>query len=145
MKKLILVSALAMAAVGAHAAGTVGQAFNVTASLTSVCQTDNATPAAVAFGAYTAFGSAATPAPTSTISFKCTRGLTTPTATLSSGSGTIGGLAYTLAVAAGTKVAATGNNPDVYSYVVTGTMASGQAGDAAASTAAVSHTLTIAY
>ncbi|MEP6789969.1 MAG: spore coat protein U domain-containing protein [Ramlibacter sp.] len=155
MKKLILVAALGLTALSMSAqAATVAQTFNVTATLTAQCVTNNATPSDVNFGAYTAFGSAATPAPTTAIAFRCTKGYAaTPTASLGVGgtSGTIAGLAYTLAAGAGVKTAGasgaagTVGTYDVYTYTITGAMAAGQAGDSAASTAPVVHTLTITY
>ena len=153
MKKLILVAALGLAAMSSQAA-TVAQSFNVTASLTAQCASNNAAPSDVNFGTYTAFGSAATAAPTSAITFRCTKGFAaTPTASLGVGgtSGTIAGLAYTLAIGAGVKTAGasgaagTSGTYDVYSYTITGSMASGQAGDSSAATAPVVHTLTITY
>ncbi len=127
-------------------AATVGQAFNVTATLVSVCASNNTTPTDVNFGAYTAFGTAATPAPTTTISFKCTRGATAPSAaSLNSTTGSIKGVNYSLAVGAVSAAPGTAGNPDIYSYVITGTMAAGQAGDVNGTAGPVVHTLTITY
>jgi hypothetical protein len=155
MKKLILVAALGLSAITMSTqAATVAQAFNVSATLTAQCVSNNSAPSDVNFGAYTAFGAAATPAPTSAITFRCTKGYAaTPTASLGAGgtSGTIAGLAYTLGVGAGVKTAGasgaagTVGTYDVYSYTITGAMAAGQAGDSSASTTPVVHTLTITY
>ena len=149
MNKLSLLSSAVLFAlsisVSAQAA-TVGQAFNVSATLTTACASNNVTPAAVDFGAYTSFGSAAIPAPTSTISFKCTRNSAGPlSVALSAAAGTIKGLAYTLAVGAVTAAPGAAGSPDVYSYVVTGAMAAGQAGDTLAAGGPIVHTLTVTY
>lgn len=135
-------------------AGSVGQAFNVTATLTTACASNNTAPSALNFGAYTSFGAAQFPAPTTAIAFKCTRSAATvPTAVALTG-GTVGsvagtytilGLDYTLAVSAPAKTAGTNPAPDIYTYTVTGGMAAGQAGDTAGVASAVIHTLTITY
>ena len=157
MKKLTLVAALSLIALSMSAqaqAATVAQSFNVTASLTAQCVSNNAAPADVNFGTYTAFGTAATPAPTTAITFRCTKGYAaSPTASLGVGgtSGTICGLAYTLGIGAGVKTAGasgaagTVGTYDVYSYTITGAMAAGQAGDSSIVIAPVVHTLTITY
>ena len=153
MKKHIFALALGVLSASAFAQSTVGQAFNVTASLSSRCVSNNATPSAVDFGAYTAFGAATNTAPTTTISFRCTKNFAaSPTASLGTGgtSGSIAGLAYTLAIGSAVKTSGTGatgtsGTYDVYSYTITGTMAAGQAGDASIAAAAQVHTLTITY
>ncbi|MBI2770309.1 MAG: spore coat protein U domain-containing protein [Burkholderiales bacterium] len=155
MKKLILAAALGLTALSMSTqAATVAQSFNVTATLTAQCVSNNAAPSDVNFGAYTAFGAAATPAPTTAITFRCTKGYaSSPTASLGAGgtSGTIAGLAYTLGIGSAVKTAGasgaagTVGTYDVYSYTITGGMVAGQAGDSSASTAPVVHTLTITY
>lgn len=158
MKKFSFLSSAALIALSlsgqAQAAGTAAQTFTVTASLTTACASANTAPAAVSFGAYTSFGAATNPAPTTAITFKCTRSatavptgvaLTGGTAGSSAGTYTILGLDYTLAVGAAVKTAGTSPNPDIYSYTVTGGMASGQAGDTAGTASPVTHTLTITY
>jgi Spore Coat Protein U domain len=159
MKKLLSTAALSMLALSslltapAQATTSVGQAFNVTATLSAQCASNNTSPADVAFGTYTAFGGPAVTAPTTTISFKCTRNMPAPlSATLTGGvgstsgtTGTIAGLAYTLSLGSVVAVPGTAPAPNVYNYTITGTMAAGQAGDTSASSAAVVHTLTITY
>jgi hypothetical protein len=154
MKKLILIAALGLSAVTLSAqAATVGQSFNVTATLTTQCVSNNAAPSDVAFGTYTAFVGPATAAPTTTISFRCTRGFSaSPTASLGVGgtSGSIGGLDYTLAIGSAVKTSGSGaagttGTYDVYAYTITGAMAAGQAGDSSAAVTPVVHTLTITY
>lgn len=146
MKKLSLIAALALAGFSMSSqAATVGQTFNVTATLVSVCLTNNATPTDVNFGAYTAFGSAAIPAPTTTISFKCTRGVTPTGVALDTTTGSIKGVNYSLAIGAVTTVAGVAPAATTHSYVVTGTMAAGQPGDTAGAAGPIVHTLTITY
>lgn len=149
MNKLSLLASAVLCALSISTtaqAAIVGQAFNVTATLTTACASNNVTPAAVDFGAYTSFGSAATPAPTTTISFKCTRNSVGPlSVALNSGVGSIKGLNYTLAVGAVSAAPGAAGSPDVYSYVVTGGMVAGQAGDTAAAGGPIVHTLTVTY
>jgi len=143
----VLASAWALA-INVQAA-TVGQTFNVSTTFTPTCITNNASPTALDFGAYTAFGSAANAAPTTTISFKCSRAFAIVSVVFDTGTnlsssaagltptagGVIAGLQYTLATAAVTK-SVTGTaastsaagTADEFQYVITGTMASGQAG-----------------
>jgi hypothetical protein len=149
--RLVTVLALAgtLSSIVPVQAATVGQNFNVSTAFTPTCVTNNASPAALSFGAYTAFGTES-PTPTTTISFKCSRALTpgninfdtvSTDSTSSSGAltatagGVVAGLQYTLAVAAAAKTttgsAATASavgSADVYTYTITGAMASGQAG-----------------
>jgi Spore Coat Protein U domain len=155
MRKLLSTAALSMLALysllsAPAQAAAVGQAFNVTATLSAQCASNNTAPADVAFGTYTAFGGPAVVAPTTTISFKCTRNMAAPlNAVLTGGtggtSGTIAGLDYTLVLGSAVAVPGVAPAPNIYNYTITGTMAAGQAGDATASTAAVVHTLTITY
>ena len=149
MKKLSLLASAALIAmsvsVQAQAAGTIGQAFTVSATLVTVCQSNNTTPTAVDFGAYTSFGSATVTAPTTTISFKCTKGVVPLTAALNSSTGTIKGLNYSLAMGAISTAVGAAGAADVHSYVVTGTMAASQVGDTAGAAGPITHTLTITY
>lgn len=155
MKKLLSIVALSMLALSglltapAHAAA-VGQAFNVTATMTAQCASNNTAPAAVAFGTYTAFGGPAVVAPTTTISFKCTRNMPAPLSAVLTGgtggtAGTIAGLNYTLSLGAVAASPGAVGAPDIYNYTITGTMIAGQAGDITASATPVVHTLTITY
>lgn len=152
MKKLILcgVIAASMGITAAQAAGSATQAFTVSATVTANCQSTTAGTPNVNFGAYAAFGAPATPAPTAAMTFQCTRGLAITSATVSKPTSTVAGLLYTLAVGAGTKTAgaaataSAGATADQYSYTVTGSMASGQAGDTGAATSD-SQVLTIAF
>lgn len=148
MKKLSLLASAALIALSVSIpaqAATVGQAFNVTATLVTACLSNNATPTAVDFGAYTSFGSAAVAAPTTTISFKCTKNVAPTAVSLNSTTGSIKGLNYSLAIGAISTVAGATGAADVHSYVVTGTMAAGQVGDNTAAAGPVVHTLTITY
>ena len=143
-KQLITVAvagALSMAAASANAA-TVGQSFNVQVALTAVCLTNNAAPTAVDFGTYTAFGTASVPAPTSVVSFKCTKNVTISSVTLDGATPSVAGLTYSLGI--GADVQSSVSDYTVHSYTLTGSMAAGQAGDTAAATTQ-SRTLTIAY
>lgn len=149
MKQVALIASLALSGLLISAtaqAATVGQAFNVTATLTSVCASNNTTPSDVNFGAYTSFGAAATPAPTTTLSFKCTRNSAGPiSVALNSTTGAIKGVNYSLAIGAPVAAPGAAGAPDIYSYTITGTMAAGQAGDASAAAGPVVHTLTVTY
>lgn len=153
--KYRLVTALVFAAASAstiqvQAAATVGQAFNVTAAFTPTCVTNNASPAALSFGTYTAFGSATVPTPSTQISFKCSRTLTpgnisfdtvstdstsSSAALTATGGGVVSGLRYTLSAGAAVKTAtgtaATASaegTADVYTYTINGAMAANQPG-----------------
>jgi len=151
--KFRIVTALALAgtlsSIVQVQAVTVDQSFTVSTAFTPTCVTNNASPATLSFGAYTAFGSALIATPI-TINFQCSRALTpgninfdslAPNSSSTSGSltatgeGVVAGLRYTLAVAAADKTA-TGSvatassvgSADVYTYTITGAMESGQAG-----------------
>ncbi|MGB4117161.1 MAG: hypothetical protein WBK51_11505 [Polaromonas sp.] len=154
MKKLALATALALTGLlsaPAHAA-TTNNNFDVTVNLTSACLVNTAATA-LNFGAYTAFGSAATPAPTTSITFKCTRGLTISGVAFDTGSGAgvVAGLNYGMTVgtvsnAAGTAATASvAGTADVLTYVVTGSMLAGQAGAGAGGAATSARVLTITY
>ena len=130
---------------------TTANTFNVTANLTAQCLINTAA-SALDFGTYTAFGSASNSAPTTAISFKCSKGtaLTSVAFDTGSGSGVVMGLAYTMTVGTGVLVSGTaatatvGATADVTTYTVTGGMASGQAG-AGSGSASVLRTLTLTY
>jgi Spore Coat Protein U domain len=156
MKKLALTAALALAGLVSapvHAA-TTDNNFNVTVNLTSACLVNTAATA-LNFGAYTAFGSAATPAPTTSITFRCTRGLTISGVAFDTAgggnTGVVAGLNYgmsvgTVATAAGTAATASvTGTADVLTYVVTGSMVAGQAGAGAGGAASSARVLTITY
>lgn len=152
MKKLILVTALGLASIAtlpAHAAGTVDSTFNVKVNLAATCVINGAA-GDLDFGTYTAFGSASTPAPTTSVSFKCTNGLTPASVTLDAINTVVKGLAYTLSVGAAVVTAGsagdsvTAATQDVRTYTVTGGMAAGQAGTGSGSGSVV-RTLTVAY
>lgn len=143
---------------GALAASTVSNTFSVNVTLSSLCTATSTQN--IDFGTYTAFGSASTPSPTANLVFTCTRGLNAPTFSLdtvagfatSTAPGTVGGgsatgdgllgdvgLNYHLSIA-GTKsttgtapTTAPGSlgTPDAYTFTVTGSMPSGQAGTCA--------------
>lgn len=152
-------------------AAVVASTFNVSVALTAICTATNLTAPTLGFGSYTAFQTAANTGSVG-LTFQCTRGLTAPTfsfdttGTDRTGTGVVGygvlaGLNYSLAVTnsaittAGTAAtAASGSvgSADVRTVTVTGTMAAGQAGDCATSTAAACaatathiRTLTVTY
>lgn len=151
------IAAAAFALASGASAQTLLNSANVSVkvSLTSQCKLSSAAPTlAVDFGTYTAFGAATTPNPSMTFDVLCTRGFgTAPTITwdANSGAGVIAGLAYSLALAnsatvAGAAATATvGATADTLTFKLSGTMASGQAGDnavAGAQTATRTVTLT---
>lgn len=152
MKKLLLVASVAAAFAGVNAsAATVSNNFNVQVALTAVCTADVATTPTLDFGTYTAFGSASTPAPTTTFTYSCTRNITAPTVAFdtvngtAAGYGVLAGLNYQVTAAApsktttGTAASATAGgvgSADVWSVAITGAMAAGQAGDCGGGTAA---------
>jgi hypothetical protein len=166
MKKhsLIAVAALSLFAAQAHA-GAATSNFNVNVTLTTLCQVKTASTG-LDF-AYTAFqGSASTATPTAVV-FECTRGFTNPPTVVLDSSGTdatsgsagqgvsgaghVRGLQYTIAVAAGSKTTtgtaastASIGSADEYTFAITGSMASGQAGDSSKAATQV-RTLTLAY
>lgn len=162
MKKTALAAALALISASSFA-GSATSNFDVSVTLTSKCQVKTASTG-MAF-TYTAFQTGAATANTSVV-FECTRGFGTPptvvldTATDASsaaagqgttGAGVVGGLQYTLTVAAGSK-STTGSaattssigSADEYTYSISGSMAAGQAGDSSKATTQT-RTLTLAY
>ena len=153
MKKVLMICGLVAAAFGAsvvNAATAIGN-FDVTATVNSTCLADNGTGTpTIAFGAIDSFGTTAIANKTADLKFKCTRGLPITSVTLSTTASTVAGLAYGLSVGTGVKVdgaaatGGTGATADTYTYTVTGTMASGQAGDKNAATTD-SQTLTIGF
>lgn len=155
MKKplpLLTFAVFALSGLGNSAqAVTTANTFNVTANLTAQCLVSTAA-SALDFGTYTAFGSASNSAPTTAISFKCSKGtaLTSVALDTAAGAGVVMGLAYTMTVATGVLVSGTaatataGATADVTTYTVTGTMAPGQAG-AGSGSASVLRTLTLTY
>ena len=169
MKKLLSLASLTLLAwssllTAPAQAATVGSNFNVTVTLTSVCKVKTASAAGLAF-TYTAFqGTPSTGASTAVV-FECTRGFgTAPTVVLdtatdatsapadasTSGVGVVGGLQYSVDVAAATV--ATGNAASTnsigsstqYSYAITGSMPAGQAGDSS-KLPTQQRTLTVSY
>ena len=126
------------------AAATESNGFSVDVTLVSKCL---ATPAtlrpSLAFN-YESFQTSASTAPAISLSFKCTRGIAAPSLAfdtasgLATGEGVAGGLRYTLAIGADTGVAGTaasnadGGSEKTLVYSITGSIAAGQAGDAAA-------------
>lgn len=151
MKKLILVIALGIAGIATlpAQAASVGSGFNVTVNLTAKCVINGAA-ADLDFGTYTAFGSASIPAPTTSVSFQCTNGLTPTSVTLDTANTVVNGLAYTLAVTGGTATGGSAGTSttaavaDTRTYTITGTMAAGQAGTGSGA-GSVARTLTVAY
>ncbi|HQW19677.1 MAG TPA: hypothetical protein PLI90_03270 [Rhodocyclaceae bacterium] len=149
------VAALAAAVPVAQAATQAGS-FNVTVTLTAVCTNTTVGTPSVDFGTYTAFGTASTPAPTATMTFKCTRGLTAPKMDLdvtangtNTQQGTVGttaatgngvltdvGINYGLSIAgaitttgvAPTTAAGNTGTADMYTFTITGSMPANQAG-----------------
>ena len=173
MKKLLISAAMAAtfgAMIPAAQALTVGPtSFNVTVTLTPLCTMAAFSPAALAFGSYTAFGGAVAATPTSAI-LTCTRGLTGVSAafdtgvdktssaiqTSPTGEGVVAGLNYTMtatrsAVTAG--AAATAGAPgsigtaDQWTYAISGNMPANQAGTCATASCPATQvrTLTVTY
>jgi hypothetical protein len=163
-KLLVLFAALGAVVAGqAQAAGSAASNFDVNVTLTSVCQVKTASTG-MNF-TYTAFQAGASTANTSVV-FECTRGFTNPPTVVldtgtgatsaaagqgTTGAGVVGGLQYTLTVAAGSKTttgtaATTGSigSADQYTFAISGNMASGQAGDSSLATTQT-RTLTLAY
>ena len=146
MKKLALVVALGLAAVGmsAQAATATGQ-FDVTINLTSACEIASSPTAAFT---YTSFQATAATF-SSSFNVRCTNTLPITSITLDSTSVTDAAtnLAYTLALGAA-PAAGTGANQSV---TITGSMAANQAGTCATATctngssANKQRTLTITY
>ena len=153
MKKLALISVLCATGVfGATSvlAATESNGFTVDVTLTSKCLATTTTAPSLAF-AYESFqAAAAAPAAPISLAFKCTRGIAAPTlsfdttsgtstsglSTGATGEGVAGGLRYTLSVGANTSTNAgtaatntTTGSEKVLAYVVTGSIAAGQAGE----------------
>lgn len=156
MKKFLLTSlaaaVLSLASLSASAATTVPGAFDVTVTLTPGCKYTSAATPTVAFGSYAALTSTSNNTGSATLAFACSRGLVITSAVIdNSGNGVIAGLNYTLTVAApttGTGTTAgltTPGTADTYSYVVSGVMPFGQAGDTSTGLQTDHRTLTISY
>jgi len=148
---LKLISVAAVVAFSSPVFAQASHGFNVTASLSARCVSNTTGTPVMNFGAYTAFGAAATPAPTAVISFRCSRGMAPATVALDAASGSISGVAYTLAIGTvaptlgDSGAAGTVGTYDSFAYTVTGSMAAGQAGDTAIAAAPQPHLLTITY
>jgi hypothetical protein len=143
MKRILLpfAAVACFAAVSTQAATTTPpSSFNVTANLTSVCSITNA-PADVVF-TYTSFQTGASTATGGGFTVKCTNNLPY-TMALDSTSGTVIGLAYTVAIPTTTQ---TGSGAD-QSYTVSGNMVGGQSGNCALATCSGTQvrTLTVTY
>jgi len=164
MKRFLAGAAVAGIAFASTAqAGTTNGAFNVSASLNSECAVAAGGPPTLDFGVYTAFGSAATPNPSITLTFNCTHTLPAPTVSgtpfdgtngTTAGGGTVVGLFYTLGVTGPTSVLGTnatnsaGATADAFTYTITGTMGAGQPGQCATASCGpttVGRTLTISF
>ena len=146
MKKVLVCGLIAVSFVTTSVlAGSVGGDFQVKAVVTPTCVADNATMPLIDFGTIAAFSSTAIANKTADIGFKCSKNLAPTSATLSATSGTVSGLTYGLSVGATPAVTTgTGLTGDRYVYTVTGTMASGQAGDST-DPDTKTQTLTIAF
>lgn len=153
MKHFVLATLVAasLAAVCTQAsADTATQGFTVSATLTPKCESTTATTPDMLF-AYTAFTGTAVSSNSATISFKCTRNLSmTPTidgvAAGTPVNGSIKGLDYSLSWGGDTGAAGSGVNPDTHVFVITGSMAAGQAGDTSGALAGPkNHTLTLTF
>ena len=169
MKKLLLTSLAAAAlSLSAQAAvgATVDSTFTVSVTLAARCVATNSATQTLNFGTYTAIsGGAATPAPTATLTFNCTRGMTAPVVsfdgvTTNPTYGVLAGLNYSVTAGAAVIVAGTGatavsggvGSADAYSYTLTGAMAANQAGtcvgtstSCAAAPTTATRTLTLTY
>jgi hypothetical protein len=149
MKKVLICGVIAAAfgmssAFAAGIGGTGSATFDVKASLDATCLADNPTTPVVNFGAIAAFGAPANAAPTAVVAFKCTKGLV-PTASLTTSSGTLVGVSYSLSVTnPGTKTAGTATTGDSFGFTVTGSMTGNEAGDLS-DPGTKTHTLTIAF
>ena len=141
MKKLFaltvtVVTSLAGMVPAAHAASTAPAPFDVTVTLTTVCQVGTIAP--VLF-AYTAFQGSPQSSTGGGFNLTCTKGLTPTAMTFDTVTQSVAGLTYTLTAL--TPVLSTGA---AQPYTIQGTMAAGQAGDAGA-TATQARTLTVSY
>lgn len=139
---------------------TAGKTLSVTATLTSKCQVATAGAITMAFGTYVAFVGPAT-APTQTVNFQCTRGLSAaPTFSWdtsngsATGEGVLAGLRYSLTATNGTAVP--GTAPDltvandigtatVRPVTIDGTMPAGQAGTDSSGQQSHVRTLTVTF
>jgi len=169
MKKLLSLASLNLLALSSlltapAQAGIASSTFNVTVALTTTCKVLTATPPSLAF-TYTAFQAGASTAAATALVFECTRGfIAAPTVNLdtgtdatsaavgatTSGVGVVGGLQYSVNVAAGAATAGTAASTSTigtstqYSYAITGSMPALQAGDSSKATSQT-RTLTVTY
>ena len=175
MKKLVLIAAMGLMGMGSTMAQSpVLGTFTVQVNLTSKCLLVS-NGAIVDFGVYDAFGAPGTAAPTTNVTYRCTRGMTpevafdvtngttSPKGVTATAEGVLSGLLYSLSVALDTT-SVTGIEPVAAAagtggalgtanqrvYKVTGAMATGQAGcitAGAGTCAAASHgrTLILSY
>jgi len=157
MKRFLAGAAIAAMASSAMAAGTTNNDFTVKlTSLVSQCSATNSGTTTIDFGTYTAFQASAASGGPVNLTFNCTHNFA-PTGAVfdttngnATGAGVLVGLQYQLAIGAPSTVAGaaptltTGAGADVVTYAITGSMASGQAGQCATSTCGpASHTRTL--
>jgi spore coat protein U-like protein len=155
MKKLAFALA-ALALCGAANAATATGPFAVTVNFTSACQATTPAPT-LAFGAYTAFGAAATAS--ATIAFECSRGTSATAVSVSNGAAnglfTTANLQYTLTLPA-TPIASSGGTAataaaigtaDTLSITVNGTLPqqAGASNSGTATTDTDNRTITITF
>lgn len=130
----------------AQAAGSTSAPFNVTVTLNAACSITTA-PGTVNFGAYAAITNGAASASTG-FGVTCTNGLPYSMGFDAPASQSVAGLTYTLAVKDSSNTTTiTGSQTGLGSevaYNISGSMAGGQAGDAAAATTQ-GRTLMITY
>lgn len=139
LKSLLAATSLAMTVPVAQSA-TTSNTFNVSVTLTSMCEATNSGSTTVAFGTYTAFQQSALSATGVSLTFRCTRGFA-PTGMAfdtvngtAAGVGVLGGLQYALTAATpvttnGTAASATSiGTGDTVTYGISGSMPADQAG-----------------
>ncbi len=149
MKKLLMCGAVAAmfgAMIPAAQAAATSNNFNVSVTLTSMCEVTNNSTQTLSFGTYQAFQTLpqASAAPVS-LAFRCTRGFA-PTSTAfdttlgnAAGVGVLVGLQYALTTAAAVTVGGTAASTatigtgDAVTYSVSGSMPADQAGACAGS------------
>ncbi|HLX24890.1 MAG TPA: hypothetical protein VKR38_16195 [Usitatibacter sp.] len=157
--KRFLVGALASFAVvsTAQAVGTTNNDFTVKlTSFNSQCSASNSGTTTMDFGTYTAFQATAATGSAVNLTFNCTHNFAPTSAAFdvvngnAAGLGVLVGLQYQLTIGAPGTVAGTaatlttGAGADVVTYNITGSMASGQAGQCATATCGpASHTRTL--
>ena len=160
MNKLLMSAAMAAmfgAMIPAAQAATTSNNFNVSVTLTSMCEVTNNATTTLSFGTYIAFqaGAQSSVAPVS-LAFRCTRGFA-PVSTAfdivngtAAGVGVLQGLQYSLTTGAAVTVGGTAattatiGTGDAVTYSVSGSMPALQAGAcAAASCGPTSHVRTL--